>query len=155
MTDRGNIRAAKIERLFDGCRKLLVAELAAHADERYHGPGPSLPALPLGQPAPQPVVTLRPPALSSPLCQRRRSAQRAGLPVQHFEVVFQIEDLLQTAVAALVAGDPVAVVPELDRGGGDPRLDDRAGLQRHGVGVRPHLRASRLVDAREAYLGQV
>ena len=69
--------------------------------------------------------------------------------------MFQIEDLLQTAIAALVASDPVAVVPELDRGGGDPRLDNRAGLQRHGVGVRPHLRASRLIDAREADLGQV
>jgi hypothetical protein len=87
-------------------RKLLVAELAAQADQRHHGPGPCLSALPLGQPPPQPVVALRPAALGPPLRQRCRSAQRAGLPVQHFEVMFQIEDLLQTAIAALVAGDP-------------------------------------------------
>jgi len=69
--------------------------------------------------------------------------------------VFQVEDLLEAAVATLMAGDPGAVVPELNGGGVDPRFDDRARLQRHRVGVGPHLRAARLVDAWEADLGQV
>jgi hypothetical protein len=36
----------------------------------------------LGQLLPQPVVTVRPSSLGSPLRQRGRSAQRAGLPLQ-------------------------------------------------------------------------
>src|ERR1035441_3779430 len=39
------------------------------------------------------------------------------LPVQHVEVMFQIEYLLQSAVTAFVAGDPAAMVTELDRAG--------------------------------------
>src|ERR1039457_6276550 len=37
----------------------------------------------------------------------------------------------------------------------DAGFDDRARLQRHGIGVRSHLRASRLVDAWEADFGQI
>src|SRR6266404_6711767 len=111
MTDRGNIGTAQIECLFDGGCEPRIAELAADADQLHHGSCPGLASLPLDQLRPDPVITLRPAALSPPLRQRRRSAQRAGLAVQHVEVVFQIEDLLQTAVATLVAGDPVAVVP--------------------------------------------
>jgi len=139
MADRGDVFAAEIERLFDGSGQLLVAELAAHADERHHGTGAGLPSLPLDHLLPDAVVTLRPPALGTPLRQRRRTAQRSGLPVQHVEVVFQIEDLLQSAVTTLVAGDPSAMVTELDRRRGDAGFNDRARLQRHGVGVRPHL----------------
>jgi hypothetical protein len=106
----GDVFAAQIESLFDGGSKLLVAELPAHAEERHHSAGTALSTLPLGQLLPYPVVTLRPPALGSPLCQRRRSTQRSRLPFQYFQVVLQIEDLLQTAVATLVAGDPATVV---------------------------------------------
>src|ERR1019366_10623018 len=117
-----------IERLLDGSRQPLIAELAAHADERHHRTGAGLTPLPFDHLLPDPVVTLRPSALSPPLRQRRRSAQRAGLPVQHVEVVFQIEDLLQSAVTAFVAGDPAAMVTELDGRRGETGFNDRARL---------------------------
>src|SRR6202022_1123017 len=139
MADRGDVSATQVERLFDGSRQLLVAELAAHGAERPHGTGAGLASLPLDHLLPDAVVTLRPPALGTPLRQRRRSAQRSRLPVQYVEVVFQIEDLLQSAVTTLVAGDPGAVVTELDHAGIDAGFDDRARLQRHGIRVRPHL----------------
>src|ERR1700683_1949069 len=115
MADRGHIFAAQIERLLDGSRQALIAELAAHADERHHRSGAGLASLAFDHLLPDLVVALRPPALSPPLRQRRRSAQRSRLPVQHIEVVFQIEDLLQSAVTAFMAGDPAAMVTELDR----------------------------------------
>jgi len=87
-----------------------------------------LSSLPFDQLIPDPVVALGPPALSPPLRQRRRTAQRARLAVEHVEVVFQIEDLLQAAVATLVAGDPVAVVAELHGRRIHAGFHERAGL---------------------------
>jgi hypothetical protein len=45
--------------------------------------------------------------------------------------VFEIEDLLLTAIATRVDGDPLAVVPELDLRRRDADFDQRARLQRH------------------------
>ena len=114
MADRGHICAAQIERLDNGGFKLRIAELAAHADHRHHGPRACLASLLADHLLPEPVIALRPSALRSPLRQRLRSAQRAGLPFQHIEIVFQIEDLAGTIITALMAGDPDAVVAELD-----------------------------------------
>src|ERR1039458_795549 len=140
MADRGDVFAAQIERLLYGSRQALIAELPAHADERHHGTGAGLASLPLDHLLPDPVVTLRPPALSPPLRQRRRTAQRAGLALQHIEVVFQIEYLLQSAITTFVAGAPAAMVTELDRAGIDAGFNDRARLQRHGVEIgRAHV----------------
>ena len=54
-----------------------------------------------------------------------------------------------------MAGDPAAVLTELDRAGIDACFNYRSRLQRHGVGVRSHLRAACLVDPREAHFGQI
>ena len=107
----------------NGGRQLLIAELAAHADERHHGAAACLASLPLDHLLPYPVIALGPSALCSPLRQRLRSAQRAGLPFQHIEIMFQIEDLLRTTVAAFMLAIRC-------RGGGTRPCWNRRGLRR-------------------------
>jgi len=55
----------------------------------------------------------------------------------------------------LVARDPAAAVEETGGGRGGTYLNDWARLQGHLKGDRPDLRASRLIDAREADLSQI
>src|SRR6202043_1725863 len=99
MTDRGDVGAAHLQCLPDGGCELRIAELTAHADHLDHGACAMLSSPPFDQLIPDPVVALGPAALRPPLRQRRRTAQRARLALQHIEVVLQIEDLLLTAVA--------------------------------------------------------
>src|SRR5271156_3607693 len=99
MADRGHIGAAHLQCLVDSCGQLRIAELAAHPDHLDHGTCAMLSSPPFDQLIPDSVVALGPSALSPPLRQRRRTAQRAGLALQYIEVVLQIEDLLLTAVA--------------------------------------------------------
>jgi len=57
---------------------------------------------------PSPIERLRPAACQPPLGQSCRSGKCAGLALQDIEVVFQIEDLLLTAIAAFIAVRPYA-----------------------------------------------
>ena len=119
MTDGSYIRTPQFHRLCDRCFQLGVAELAAHAEERNHGSRSTLASMFLVHQLPELVIAFGPAALCSPLRQRLRSAQRTGLAFEHFEIVFQIEDLLRPLITALVLRDPHTVLPELNHAGVD------------------------------------
>ena len=96
------------------------------ADDRNHGSRSPLTAMLLVHHLPEPVVALRPAALCSPLRQWFRSALCSGLAFQHFEVVFEIEDLLRAFITAFVLRDPNAVLPELNHAGVNTSFDHGA-----------------------------
>jgi len=70
-------------------------------------------AVPFDERFPDPVETRRPQTSLPPLFQRLRSGQRPWLAIENVEIVFKIQDLLLTAVTALVTGDTPAVMPQL------------------------------------------
>jgi len=111
--------------------------------------------MPLVHQLPELVIALRPAALCPPLRQRLRSAQCTGLAVEHFEIVFEIKDLLRPRITALVLRHPHTGLPELNHAGVDASLDHGAGLQRHRVEVRSRPRTSCLIDPREADFRQL
>ena len=120
-----------------------------------HGFGPGGAAVPLDQPRPEQVVARRPASELAPLLQGLAAGQCSWFVRQNVQVVLEVEDLLVPAVAALVLGDPPTVMPDLEAGGPQLHLDDAAGFDRHGVGIRFHLDAAQAVHLREADLRQV
>src|ERR1017187_4015797 len=103
----------------------------------------------------QSMVTLRPQSAFPPLCERLRSDERAGLSLQHPKIMFQVENLLLPLVAALVARDAAALVPDFHVARIESYLDRLAGLGRNRIHIGPHSYTAEPVDARERDLGQL
>ena len=96
--------------------ELRVAELTAHAvHTATMARALATAALLAHHRFPEPVVALRPSSLRTPQGQRLRSAQCAGLLFKHVEIVFQIEDLLRTIIAALMPRDALTAVSKTQR----------------------------------------
>jgi len=135
-----------------GCLQLRVALRLAQLQQPDHLPRPLCLPLPPHQRLPELVVAGGPTFLFPPLRQRSGSRQGAGLPLQHRQIMFQIQDLLPALVATLVACHTGAFLP--DFAGGGLHLHLHGGSSFHGgrVPVRPHLHASLRVHHRKTAL---
>src|ERR1700710_399291 len=99
-----------------------MAELPAEGQHGDHRSRAILLAMPRSQPVPQFVITGGPAAGLAPLRQRLRSGERTGLIAQNVQVMFKVEHMLTAAMAAFVASDQTASVPDLDMQGTDARF---------------------------------
>src|SRR5271170_7978725 len=105
------------------------------------------------EPLPELVITRRPTAGLAPLVQRFRPSKRAGLAVQHVQIVLQIKDLLADTIAAFVASHALTLVPHLDIERIDARLNPSAGLDRDRIEVGLDRDAPVFVDQKKPDLG--
>ena len=94
--------------------------------------------MPRSQPVPQFVVAGGPATRRAPLRQWRGPGEGAGLVTQNVQVMLEIEHVLAAAVAALVAGNQAAGVPDLDVQRIHPCLHPDAGTHRHRVEIGLH-----------------
>ena len=117
------VGAAQHQRRVDRSLQRRLPVRPAQLEQPDHRLRPGLAPVALDQRLPEAVVARRPAAELAPLLQRLAPGERAGLALQHVEVVLEVQDLLVAAVAALVAGDPLALVPDLDVRGCQPGLD--------------------------------
>src|SRR3954451_14881357 len=122
MLDGGRIVTAACQCRFDRFSQLRVPVLLRQLEQLDHLPGAALLAVPSDERFPDPIETRRPQTSLPPLFQRLRSGQRPWLAIENVEIVFEIQDLLLTAVTALVTRDTPAVVPQLNSAGVRLRL---------------------------------
>ncbi|HKH43626.1 MAG TPA: hypothetical protein VKM72_03090 [Thermoanaerobaculia bacterium] len=117
VTDGRLVGAAQHQRRVDRPEQLRLPMDPPELEQPDHLLRPGLAPVALDQRLPEAVVALRPAAEPTPLLQRLAAGERAGLALQHVEVVLEIEDLLVPAVAPLVTGHALALVPDLHAGG--------------------------------------
>jgi hypothetical protein len=132
-----------------------MAKLPPQRQHRHHGARAVLLAVPHLQPVPQFVVTGGPATGFTPLRQRLGPGERARLVAQHVEVMFEIQHMLAAAVAAFVAGNQAASVPDFDMQRMHTRFHPDARPDRHRIEVGLHRDAALLVDQREHHFRQV
>src|SRR5437867_2054790 len=109
-------------------------------------------AVTLVQPGPDGIVGRWPATLGAPACKRTAAGERAGLVRQGFEIVFELENLLPSFVAALVSRDTRAVVPDFDMRGQNADARPGSDRKRSRVNVGAHAHAAFAVDVRKALL---
>ena len=133
----------------------VLAEFPPQRQHRHHGAGAVLLAVPLFQPIPQLIVTGGPATGLAPLRQWFRSGEGTRFLAQHIKVMLEIEHMLTAAMAAFVAGNQAASVPDLDVQRMNTRFHPAARAGRHRIEVGLHRDAALLVDQREHHLRQV
>src|ERR1700687_4063429 len=83
-------------------------------------------AMPLDELFEQPIITGWPQTFRAPAGERLRSRQRAGLALQHLEVMLQFQDLLLTFVAAFMTSDAAPFIAQLQVTRVKPHLEGLA-----------------------------
>ncbi len=104
---------------------------------------------------PQCVVAGRPQPSRATLRQRRGSRQRAGLALEHVEIMLKLEDRRKPHIRSLMASETLAGGPQLDVGRPELRFDAGPDCGGHRVRIGLHAHAPRPVDLREAHFLQV
>ncbi len=107
------------------------AEFPPQRQHRNHGAGAILLAMPLFQPIPQLIVAGGPATGLAPLRQWFRSGERTRFLARHIKVMLEIKHMLTAAMAAFVAGNQVASVPDLDVQRMNTRFHPAARAGRH------------------------
>jgi hypothetical protein len=139
MLDRRRVGAAQLQRRLDGTPQTHIATPPPELQQLDHRLRPVLTSMALHQPVPKLVVADWPASGSTPLLQGFAAGECARLVLEHVQVVFEVEDLLVTAVRALMTCDAAALVPDLDRRCGEFDLRPRAWQEWRRIGVGPHL----------------
>ncbi len=105
MPHRGGIGTAQCIHLLDSGTYPLMTMRSNEAQHLDHLACAAGLAVPLDKLAHQPIITRRQESALPPRGQWLRTDQRTRLALQHVEIMFEIEHLLMTLVAALVARD--------------------------------------------------
>jgi hypothetical protein len=130
-----SVRASCCGGRFDGRPQPGLTMVSAELQQPDHLFRPPLFTVPRHQFLPDRIEALRPEPGSALLFQWPRAGQRTGFPIQHIEVVFEVEDLPLPAVTALMPGHAASLMPQLYSAGIGLRMHLDSGLQRNRIRI--------------------